>query len=141
MGNTGKGGERSSGLVTMTVASLLGGAMAAVITLLLLLLCSVAISSGIIGQSLELQVIIAACVIGSFCGGRLTRRRWGCRQLIAGLSAGAVFFLILLTISLIGYETVDIGGAGLGVMAGCLCGGAIAGLLGGKGTKKKRRTY
>lgn len=141
MGNTGKGRERNTGFVTMTAASLLGGVAAAVITLILLLFCSIAISSGMIGQDMELQLIIAACVIGSFCGGRLTRRRWGCRNLIAGLSAGAVFSLILLTISLVGYESVDIGGSGLGVMAGCLCGGAIAGLLGGKEIKKKRRTY
>lgn len=135
----GKGGERGSGFVTMAVASLLGGAAALVITLILLLICSVAVSSGVAGQRLELQMTIAACVIGSFCGGRLTCRRWGCRRLIAGFSAGVVFFLILLTVGLVGYGASDLGGAGLGIMAGCLCGGAIAGLLGGGSRKKKKR--
>lgn len=137
----GKGGERGSNFVTMAVGSLLGGAVAAVGTLILLLICSAAISSGVLPESLELHITIAACVIGSFAGGRLTRRKWGSRALIAGISAGAVFFLILLTISLAVYGAADIGGAGFGVMAGCLCGGAIAGLLGRGGRKKKKRAY
>lgn len=137
-----KEGDQGSRVVAMAVASLLGGAAAAVIAMALLLICAAAISSGVLAEELELHVTIAACVAGSFCGGLMTRKRWGSRALFAGLSAGAVFFLILLTISLIGYGAPDIGGAGLGVMAGCLCGGAIAGLLGQRGKrKKKRRNY
>lgn len=135
----GKGGEHNSNLMTMAIASLLGGAIASVVALLLLLLCSFAISAGMLSQKMELQMTIAACVIGSFFGGSVTRNRWGCKYLLAGLSAGGVFFLILLTISLLGYGTMDIGGAGLGVMGGCLCGGAISGLLGGRKKKKKKR--
>ncbi len=135
----GKEGEQGSRLVNMAVASLLGGAVAAVITLVLLLACAAAISSGLLSEDLELHVTIAACVVGSFFGGRLTRKRWGCRALVAGLSAGAVFFLILLTVALLGPGPADMLGGGLGVMAGCLCGGAIAGLLGKSGKKKKKR--
>lgn len=129
-------------MVTMAVSSLLGGALAAVIALVLLLVCAVAISSGILAEELELHVTIAACVVGSFFGGQLTRRQWGCRAFLAGLSVGVIFFLILLTVSFVGYDTADIGGAGLGVMAGCLCGGAISGLSGSGGKrKKKKRSY
>jgi putative membrane protein (TIGR04086 family) len=126
----------------MMAASLLGGGVAAVIGVILLLLCSVAISFGVIGQELELQLVIAACVLGGFFGGRMTCRKWGHRPLLAGLSAGAVFLLILLTIGLLAYESaMDLDGGSLGVMAGCLCGGAAAGLLGGRTGKKKKRTY
>jgi len=136
-----KEGEQGSRFVSMAVGSLLGGAAAAVIVLVLLLACAAAISSGALAEELELHVTIAACVVGSFCGGQIAKKRWGCKPLLAGLSAGAVFFLILLTISLVGFGAADISGSGLGVMAGCLCGGAIAGLLsrgGGKKKKKKR---
>jgi putative membrane protein (TIGR04086 family) len=126
----------------MMAASLLGGAVAAVIAVLILLLCSVAISTGVVGQDLELQMVIAACVLGGFCGGRVTGRKWGRRSLLAGLSAGGVLLLILLTVGLLAYESVmDWDGASLGVMAGCLCGGLAAGLLGSRGGKKKKRTY
>jgi len=123
----------------MAVASLLGGAVAAVVAIALLLICSVAISAGLLSEELELHVTIAACVIGGFFGGELTKKRWGSRSLLAGLSAGGVFFLILLTVSLAGYHTTDVAGAGLGVAAGCLCGGTAAGLLGRGGKKKKRK--
>ena len=127
--------------VAMMTGSLLGGALAAAITMVLLLICSAAISAGVLAEKLELHVTIASCVIGSFFGGRLTCRRWGSRMLLAGLSAGAVFFMLLFTVSLVGYDTTDVGGAGIGVAAGCLCGGAAADLLGrgrGGGKKKKR---
>lgn len=140
----GKGGERGgeergANLMPMAVASLLGGAVAAVIALLLLLVCAFMISSGTLPQTMDFQAVIAACVIGSFCGGTLTRKRWGSKPLLAGVSAGVIFFLILLTISLVVYGTMDIGGTGVGVMAGCLCGGAVSGLLGGRKKKRKKR--
>jgi len=138
-----KEGEQGSRFLNMAVGSLLGGALATVIVLVLLLACAAAISSGMLAEELELHVTIAACVVGGFCGGELAKKRWGCKPLLAGLSAGAVFFLILLTVSLVGFGGADISGSGLGVMAGCLCGGAIAGLLsrGGGKRKKKRRSY
>lgn len=134
-----KEGEQGLRFVGMAVGSLLGGAAAAVIALVLLLACAAAISSGALAEELELHVTIAACVAGGFCGGQIAKKRWGCKPLLAGLSAGAVFFLILLTVSLVGFGAADISGAGLGVMAGCLCGGAIAGLLSWKGRKKKKK--
>ena len=72
-----KGGEHSANVVTMTVGALLGGAVSLAVTLLLLLACSAAISAGILSEQLELHITIAACVVGGFCGGCLTRRRWG----------------------------------------------------------------
>ena len=108
-------------MVTMTVGALLGGAVSLAVTLLLLLACSAAISAGILSEQLELHITIAACVVGGFCGGCLTRRRWGHHALPAGLAAGSVFFLLLLCVSLIFLEDTDFSRAGLGVLAGCLC--------------------
>lgn len=120
-----KGGEHSANVVTMTVGALLGGAVSLAVTLLLLLACSAAISAGILSEQLELHITIAACVVGGFCGGCLTRRRWGHHALPAGLAAGSVFFLLLLCVSLIFLEDTDFSRAGLGVLAGCLCGGGL----------------
>ena len=136
-----KGGEHSANVVTMTVGALLGGAVSLAVTLLLLLACSAAISAGILSEQLELHITIAACVVGGFCGGCLTRRRWGHHALPAGLAAGSVFFLLLLCVSLIFLEDTDFSRAGLGVLAGCLCGGALAVLFTGRKKKKKKRSY
>ena len=136
-----KGGEHSANVVTMAVGALLGGAAALAVTLLLLLACAGAISAGALPERLELHVTVAACVLGGFCGGSLTRRRWGHHALPAGLAAGAVFFLLLLCVSLACFQSTGFGGAGLGVLAGCLCGGALAGLPAGRKKKKKKRSY
>ncbi len=135
-----KEGDPGSRIVSMAAASLLGGALAAAISLVLLLGCAAAVSAGMLSEKLELHATIAACVVGSFCGGLLTKKRWERRALLAGLSAGGVFFLLLLTVNLAVYKDADLTGASaLGVLAGCLCGGAIAGVLGQKGKKKKKR--
>ena len=133
-----KGGEHSANVVTMTVGALLGGAVSLAVTLLLLLACSAVISAGALSEHLGLHITIAACVVGGFCGGSLTRRRWGHHALPAGLAAGAVFFLLLLCVSLLCFRSTDLGGAGVGVLAGCLCGGALSGLPSGRKKKKTR---
>lgn len=60
-----------------------------------------------------------------------------------GLTAGAVLFLLLLTIGSLCFENVSLEAGGIGLLCGCLCGGAAAGLLGsGKkkaAPRKKRR--
>ena len=136
-----RGGEHGANAAIMAVGALLGGAVALAVTLLILLACSAAISAGIVSQGLELQITIAACVAGGFCGGILTRCRWRHYALPAGLAAGAVFFLLLVCVGLIFFEGTDLSGAGLGILAGCLCGGALAGLPGGGKKKKKKRSY
>ena len=64
-------------------------------------------------------------------------RRCGSRALIVGLTAGAVLFLLLLTIGSLCFENVSLEAGGIGLLCGCLCGGAAAGLL-GSGKKKSR---
>lgn len=135
-----KGDGSSVNALNLMVGALLGGGVAAAVAVLALLVCAAAITAGILSEKLELHAAVASCVIGSFCGGRMTCRRWGGRNLFAGLSAGAVLFLLLLTIGLIGTDTADISGTGIGILAASLCGGGAAGLLGqGRGGRKKRR--
>ena len=135
----GKREEHPSDFPAMAAAALLGGAVGTCVALALLLGCSAAISAGLLPEQFGAQAVIAACVLGGFFGGRLTCRRWGRRTLLAGLSAGCVFFLILLTVGLIVYGPPDLGAQVLAVALGCLCGGALSGLVRGGGKKKKKR--
>lgn len=85
------------------------------------------------------KLAIVACVLGGFSGGVLTVKRCGSRALLAGLAAGGACFLLLLTGGLLFFaDTVSMDQGGLGLLSGCLCGGAAAGIL-CAGPKKKRR--
>ena len=60
------------------------------------------------------------------------------RRLLAGLAAGAVCFLLILAVGLLMGDGFTPGAQMLVELAGCLCGGAVAGVFGGRKGKKKR---
>ena len=71
-------------------------------------------------------------------------RRCGTRGLLVGLATGSVLFLLLLTVGVLFFQSMTPQSGGIGLLCGCLCGGAAAGLLRGGGkkrttAKKKRR--
>ncbi len=120
-------------------AIIIGGLLSLTVCLIILLLCSIGISNGWLRETSMDKLAIVSCVIGGFSGGVLTVRQCGSRALLAGLAAGGAFFLLLLTGGLLFFaETVCIDQGGLGLLSGCLCGGAAAGIL-CAGPKRKRR--
>jgi putative membrane protein (TIGR04086 family) len=131
--------EQASALVRLMSGILLGGALALLVCLAVLLICSVGISGGWIGEGNMTQVTLAGCVLGSFVGGLLAVSRSRTRRLLVGLGAGCVFFLLLLLIGVLFYPDVSVDGRGLGLLCASLVGGALAGLLGGRGKKKRRK--
>ena len=50
-----------------------------------------------------------------------------------------VFFLLLLTVGVLLFESMSLEAGGLGLLCGGLCGGAAAGLMGSKPKKKRRK--
>ena len=78
-------------------------------------------------------------VPGGFAGAMTAVRRCGSRALIVGLAVGAVFFLLLLTVGVLLFESMSLEAGGLGLLCGGLCGGAAAGLMGSKPKKKRRK--
>ena len=137
--------EQGAKLLQYGKMVLLGGAMAFAVCLLCLLLASVGISRGILSADLRTQLVVVACVIGSFCGGLFAVRQCQARGLIVGLAVGGVLFLLQLTLGLLLYDTISPEKFGLGLLCGSLCGGAASGILGGGGRRpsaskgKKRR--
>ena len=61
----------------------------------------------------------------------------GFYRIIGVIGAGAVCYLLILAVGLLMSEALALGGQALVELAGCLCGGALAGVLSG-GRKKKR---
>ncbi len=133
----GKAETQGTNVVQMITGVTLGGLLALGLELVILLLGSMAVSNGILRESAAPQLTAAACVLGCFGGGLLACSRWRSRRLLGGLAAGAVCFLLILAVGLLMSDKLVLGTQALIELAGCLCGGALAGLLGG-GRRKKR---
>ena len=133
----GKAEERGTNAVQMATGVALGGLLALGIELMILLLGSLAVSNGILKEDAAPQLTAAACVLGCFGGGLLACARWKSRRLLGGLAAGAVCYLLNLAVGLLMSDGLALGVQTLVELAGCLCGGALAGMLGG-GKRKKR---
>ena len=133
----GKAEERGTDAVQMATGVALGGLLALGLQLVILLLGALAVSNGILKEDASLQLTAAACVLGCFGGGLLACSRWRSRRLLGGLAAGLVCWLLILAVGLLMSDGLVLGVQALIELAGCLCGGALAGLLGG-GKKKKR---
>ena len=73
------------------------------------------------------------------CGGMLAVGRCGARALPVGVATGAAFFLILLTIGVLAFQSAPREGRGVLLLCACLCGGAGAGLAGRLIRPKKKR--
>ena len=131
--------DQGTRLVRAMTNSLLGGVVALAVCLMFLFLCSIGISGGWLQEGLMYQMAVVSCVIGGFAGAMTAVRRCGSRALIVGLAVGAVFFLLLLTVGVLLFESMSLEAGGLGLLCGGLCGGAAAGLMGSKPKKKRRK--
>ena len=116
-----------------------GGVLAGGVTILVLLICAVLVSVGLVPVEAMYGAVLAACALGAFAGGIYAVRHVEGRSLLAGLGVGAVLFLLLLTAGFIVYQGASVANGGAGILCACLCGGAIPGLLGRKPKKKRRR--
>lgn len=133
----GKAEERGTNAVQMATGVALGGLLALGVELMILLLGALAVSKGILKEDAAPQLTAAACVLGCLAGGLLACARWKSRRLLGGLATGAVCFLLILAVGLLMSDSLKLGAQALIELAGCLCGGTLAGLL-GRGRKKKR---
>ena len=131
--------DQGTRLVRAMTNILLGGVVALAVCLMFLFLCSIGISGGWLQEGLMYQMAVVSCVIGGFAGAMTAVRRCGSRALIVGLAVGAVFFLRLLTVGVLLFESMSLEAGGRGLLCGGLCGGAAAGLMGSKPKKKRRK--
>lgn len=133
-----KAEAQGASAVQMTAAMMLGGLLALGVELMILLLGAAAVSRGILRDDAAPQLTAAACVAGCFAGGLLTCTRWQSRRLLAGLATGGVCYLLLLAVGLLMSGGFELCSQALIELAGCLCGGAIAGMFSGRGKRKKK---
>ena len=130
--------EQGSGWMEWMSSLLKGSVLALTATLLLLLACSAAVSGGWLNQTSMERAVVAVCVAGGLLGGAISIRRRRDIALLLGTGTGAVLFLMLLGLGTLLFEDAPALGRIPMILCACLCGGAMAGILGRK-TKKKRR--
>ena len=132
--------EETSGLWITVMGQLLLGGLAAVLTaLLVLLVCSLLVSGGAVPERDIDRAVLAACVLGALAGGLLAVRRIGRSTLLVGGGVGAILFLLLLSVGSLVFESASLSNGGVMILLACLCGGAMAGILGRKKKKKRKR--
>lgn len=136
----GKRLEEKKGTGSVISVSLGKGSVTAVLVMASILLAGAGmISAGILGQEIMGQWGILSCVAGGLAGGWTAvrkERRWA---IPLGLGTGGILFLLLLLTGLIFYEGSPSAEHMLPVLCACLCGGGMAGILGRKNKKKRKR--
>ncbi len=133
----GKAEVQGTNAVQMATGVALGGLLALGIELVILLLGALAVSNGILKENSTSQLTAAACVLGCIGGGLLACSKWKSRRLVGGLLTGVVCYLLILAVGLLISDDLTFGPQALIELAGCLCGGALAGMLGGGGKKRR----
>lgn len=116
-----------------------GGIVALAVTLLILLAGACLISAGVLSESAMGPLVTAACVLGALAGGLLAVRWVGSRPLPVGLGTGLILFLLLLSLGLLLYDSASLAQGGVRLALACACGGALAGVLGSRKKKRKRK--
>lgn len=116
-----------------------GGIVGAATAIIVLLGASVLIWGGVLKSSSGDSIAIVACVLGALTAGLFAAGSDQSNVLLKGVGAGAVLFLILLSVGAIicdALPTAHIFGA---IPIACLCGGGASALLKGRGKKKRRK--
>ena len=131
--------DQGTKLIRVMAKILIGGVVALAVCLLVLLGCSIAVSAGWLQEAFATQMTIIGCVLGGFAGGSYAIRRCRTRTLLVGLAVGGVLFLLQVTVGVLAFGEITMEREGLGLLCGALCGGAAAGILGGKPKKKRRK--
>lgn len=120
---------------------LMGGLISLAACVVFLLFASLGVSGGWLKEGLMGQLTVASSVVGTLIGGLVAVGRHRTKGLVVGIAVGVCLFLMLLTIGYLCYGSVGMEQGGPALLTGCLCGGALAGLLGGsRGSKGKKGT-
>ena len=116
-----------------------GSVTAFVVTGVLLLVCAGLVSGGWVSQNGMMRYSPAACVLGAAVGGLVSI--CGHRELALpmGVGTGAGLFLLLLLLGLALSGDLPQWDAMPVILCACMCGGTMAGILGRRKGKKKRR--
>lgn len=121
------------------MAFLKGGALALGVYLAGLLFLALLLVRGTLPEGSAFPVVAALCVLAVFCGGLTAARQspWG--TLSAGLLCAALFAAVLAAVGTAFWQGITWTGHGGALLLCALAGGVLAGLLGGRRKKRRKR--
>ena len=118
-------------------ALLLGSLLALGVCVIVLVVCAVSMSAGVIRTDALSQATAGACLTGCFFGGLCTCNRWNTKRLIGGNLTGIVVFALFMLTSLVG-GSGEFGLQAFIELAACVVGGGLAGVV-SAGRRKSRK--
>lgn len=116
---------QSPQILKLVCSSLLAATVGLILSLLFALVLSVLIANGVFSEGAAKLGYLTA-IPGAFLAGLLTAKSAGRQMLPFGLMGGAVFFLLLMLLSVLFFPGSAFTGNVLATL-GCCAGGAIAG--------------
>ncbi len=120
------------------VSGILAGAVIALLlTVMLTLLLTVLVSSGRVGEERESDLVAVSALIAAAAGTAAARHRNKGYALIGGISVAMVNIILRLLLTLL--EGKPLTGAFISISLATLVGGLVAGLIGARGRKRKKR--
>jgi len=131
--------EMPSSWIDNVCELLKGSVIAGLTVLVLLIICAVLTSFGVIRQNWMSGSVLAVCIFSAMVGGSYAANRIRAYTLMVGLGVACILFLLLLAAGTIAYGTVTIEKNGIAILASCLCGGGISGILTCRPRKKRKR--
>jgi len=134
-----EGAGQDTGWLTGILDLLRGTAIGLAAALAVLAASAGLISFGLMSDAKTDAAVIAACLVGGLLGGTYTVRRRIIAPLPAGLGVSVMLFAFLLTAGALFYEGTPAVHSGGVLACACLCGGGLAGVLGGSAKKKRHK--
>ena len=131
--------EQAAKLVRSMGRILTGGVLSLGISIIILFLLSIGISSGLLNDRTMPQCTIVSCVIGGLGGAIFSIHYVREKTLFVGLLTSCIQFLLILSIGFLMYPAISLSEHGASIAGGCIVGGVLAGFLGGKPKKKRRK--
>ena len=106
----------------------IGGGVGFLIAVALLMLFSVAMVGGKLSPTYLFQYTIGVSFFAVFFAVKICSRFLGAMMISGGLAVGSIFFLLLLLVGYVGFDTMSAEQGGLGLCISALLGGALSGI-------------
>ena len=131
--------ETENSMPKFVRSSLIGTLATFFVCVILILLGSLCVTQGLISEQHIMKYILFTCFLGCFIGGTMGASKAKSKTLVIGICVAIVVFLIQMFIGHISYTEASVEEKGIPLLLADLAGGILAGFIGGRRKKRKKR--
>lgn len=117
---------------------ILGAVVGLIICMVVLLIASFLFAGGYLPETMMKQAVFLAALLGSFFGSLTAVKSVRRRALITGLFCSVAMYLFVLLVGIIFGSDLGGAGKGIGLIIAVLAGGAVGGIVGSGGKKRRK---